>query len=50
MQQLASIVGPNFVTDAADLEPYNTDWTRSYHGASRLALRPGSTDEVLARK
>jgi FAD/FMN-containing dehydrogenase len=47
VQHFSSIVGAaNTVTDAHALEPYNTDWMRKYRGASRLALRPGSTDEV----
>lgn len=47
IQHLTSIVGPsNAVTDAHALEVYNTDWTGQYKGTSRLALRPGSTEEV----
>ena len=47
VQHFASIVGgANVITDADALESYNTDWLRQYHGASRLALRPGSTAEV----
>jgi FAD/FMN-containing dehydrogenase len=47
LQHFASIVGPaNLVTDSAELEAYNVDWMRSYRGSSRLAIRPGSTDEV----
>lgn len=34
------------VTDSDAMESYNTDWMRKYHGASRLALRPASTEEV----
>lgn len=47
LQHFASIVGPtNVVTEAADLENYNTDWMRKYVGHSKVALRPGSTEEV----
>ena len=47
MQHFASVVGPsNMVTDVDALEAYNTDWMGKYRGSSRLALRPGSTDEV----
>ena len=47
VQHFASIVGPSGVlTEPADLEPFNTDWMGKYKGASRLALRPGSTQEV----
>ena len=47
VQHLAAIVGTgNAITDASDLEPFNTDWMGKYRGESRLALRPGSTQEV----
>lgn len=36
------------ITDEFELQNYNTDWQKKYHGASRLALRPGSTAEVSA--
>lgn len=29
-----------------ELAPYNTDWMRKYRGASRLVLKPSSTEEV----
>lgn len=34
------------VTDDDRLAQYNTDWMRKYHGKSRLALRPASTEQV----
>lgn len=34
------------VTDVDDLAQYNTDWLRQYHGKSRLALRPRTTEQV----
>lgn len=47
VQHFASVVGPsNLITDAHALEAYNTDWMGTYRGASRLALRPSSTEEV----
>ena len=47
VEHFTSIVGESgVVTSAEELEVYNTDWMRKYRGASRLALRPGSTDEV----
>ena len=49
LQHFRSIVGPpNVVTDTQELQVYNTDWMRKYHGKSKLALRPGSTEEVSA--
>ncbi|KAJ1634002.1 D-2-hydroxyglutarate dehydrogenase [Pavlovales sp. CCMP2436] len=42
-----SILGDNdVITDASALEPYNTDWMKKYHGNSKLALRPRSTQQV----
>lgn len=34
------------ITDSDDLVPYNTDWMKKYHGQSRLALRPKTTEQV----
>lgn len=47
LQHFASIVGPaNVVTEADALQAFNTDWMRKYVGHSKVALRPGSTDDV----
>lgn len=47
MQHFASIVGPaNVITEPDALENFNTDWMRKYVGHSKMALRPGSTEEV----
>ena len=34
------------MTDPHELEPYNSDWMKKYKGASRLALRPKTTEQV----
>ena len=36
------------VTEAADIEPWLTDWRGRYHGAAAAMLRPQSTEEVAA--
>jgi len=36
------------VTDAADIEPWLTDWRRRWHGKAEAILQPGSTEEVAA--
>ena len=42
-----SILGPKgIVTDEDELAGYNTDWTKKFVGKSKLALRPGSTEET----
>ena len=44
---LADIVGPAHVLADPELRaPFETDWTRRFHGTSALVVRPGSTDEV----
>jgi len=46
---LTGIVGPTHVLLDSDLKAaYETDWTRRYHGAARLVVRPGSTAELSA--
>ncbi len=46
---LASVVGREHVLTDSDLKAtYETDWTRRYHGAARLVVRPASTAEVAA--
>jgi FAD/FMN-containing dehydrogenase len=47
--RLAAIVGPRHVLTEPDLvAPYAVDWTNRWSGRPRLAVRPGSTDEVSA--
>jgi len=36
------------ITDAADLEGYNTDWQQKFRGQSQVVLRPKTTEEVSA--
>jgi len=36
------------VTDAADIEPWLTDWRGRWHGRTDAILQPGSTEEVAA--
>ncbi len=46
---LAAIVGPGHIlTDAADLEPWLTDWRGRYRGAARCLVRPGDAAQVAA--
>lgn len=47
LQALERGLGPKgFSADAADLEPWLTDWRRRYRGAAAAILSPGSTAEV----
>jgi FAD/FMN-containing dehydrogenase len=36
------------VTDAADIEPWLTDWRKRWHGQAGAILQPNSIDEVAA--
>src|SRR4051794_32823045 len=46
---LRSVVGPSHLLTDPDLRaPYETDWTRRFHGRARCVARPGTTDEVVA--
>jgi FAD/FMN-containing dehydrogenase len=50
---LLDAVGDRFapkaaITDAADIEPWLTDWRGRYHGQAQAILAPASTDEVAA--
>ena len=36
------------VTDAADIEPWLTDWRGRWHGQAEAILQPASTEEVAA--
>ena len=43
------LLGPKgVITDAADLEPWLTDWRGRVHGATPAMLLPASTEEVVA--
>ena len=47
--QLAHIVGPRYVKErAAELAAYDADGLPGYHATPRLAVFPGSRDEVIA--
>jgi FAD/FMN-containing dehydrogenase len=46
--ELGRRLGPKAViTDAADIEPWVTDWRGRAHGATPAMLAPGSTEEVV---
>ena len=46
---LRSVVGPTHLLTDPDLRaPYETDWTRRFHGHARCVVRPGTTAEVVA--
>ncbi|KAK3942429.1 hypothetical protein QBC46DRAFT_309455 [Diplogelasinospora grovesii] len=45
-KESAVIDGVSSDSAADDLEPFNSDWMRKYRGHCKLALRPGSTEEV----
>src|SRR5688572_8627879 len=46
-KRLADIVGAAHVlTEAAQTQPYLTDWRKQYSGPAECVVRPGSTDEV----
>jgi FAD/FMN-containing dehydrogenase len=49
VDQLRARFGPKAaLTDAADIEPWLTDWRGRWHGRSDALLQPGSTEEVAA--
>jgi FAD/FMN-containing dehydrogenase len=49
VDELRTIVGDAHVLVDADLRaPYETDWTRRFHGSASCVVRPASTDEVAA--
>jgi len=52
-QQLIADIGARLgaraiITDAADIEPWLTDWRGRWHGQSAAILQPASTEEVAA--
>ncbi|UMB72498.1 FAD-binding oxidoreductase [Mycobacterium paraterrae] len=49
LQQLASLVGPKYVsTDPDVLAGRSADWTGRYRGRATVLVRPGSSEEVAA--
>lgn len=49
IDQLRNIVGAAHVlNDAADLQPFLTDWRGRYRGAALCVVRPGNAEEVAA--
>ena len=34
------------VTDEAEIEPWNTDWTKKFVGQSKLMLKPSTNEQV----
>ncbi|SFC72277.1 FAD/FMN-containing dehydrogenase [Polaromonas sp. OV174] len=49
IDSLRAIVGDRgVVTEATDLEIYNTDWRHIFHGKARCAVLPRNTQEVSA--
>lgn len=49
LEDLAAAVGQRHVLVDADLRaPFETDWTRRWHGRAACVVRPGSTEEVAA--
>jgi FAD/FMN-containing dehydrogenase len=49
IDELRDIVGDTHVLVDPDLRaPYETDWTRRFHGTASCVVRPASTDEVAA--
>lgn len=49
IERIKEIVGPSgWIADPHDEEPYLVEARRLYRGATRLVVRPGSTEEVAA--
>ncbi|MCL2635645.1 MAG: FAD-binding oxidoreductase [Betaproteobacteria bacterium] len=45
---IALVGGAHVLVDAAELQPWLTDWRGRYHGAARCLVRPGTRAEVAA--
>ena len=43
---LRALLGPRFMTEASDVEPYLVDWRRRYFGRAIGVARPQSADEA----
>ena len=49
LAEVGSQLGPKAIlTDAADIEPWITDWRGRFHGTAKAILAPASTEEVSA--
>jgi FAD/FMN-containing dehydrogenase len=49
VDRLRAVVGASHVLDDPDTRaPFETDWTRRFHGPSQAVVRPASTSEVSA--
>jgi len=49
IEEVRARFGPKAaITDAADIEPWVTDWRGRYRGKARAILSPGSSEEVAA--
>jgi FAD/FMN-containing dehydrogenase len=49
VDELRTVVGAAHVLVDADLRaPYETDWTRRFHGSASCVVRPAGTDKVAA--
>ncbi|MBV9377589.1 MAG: FAD-binding oxidoreductase, partial [Alphaproteobacteria bacterium] len=49
LERIKEAVGPRgWIADPAEEEPYLIEARRLWHGATRLVVRPGSTEEVAA--
>ena len=49
LARFAAIVGQAYVlTDAAEMQPYLTEWRGYYRGRSAAVLKPASADEIAA--
>jgi FAD/FMN-containing dehydrogenase len=49
LDQIKTVVGPRgWIADPAGQEPYLVEARRLYHGATRMVVRPASTEEVAA--
>src|SRR5271165_1050187 len=49
LEQIKAAVGPRgWIADPAEQEPYLVEARRLYRGATRLVVRPASTEEVAA--
>src|SRR5258708_24597925 len=49
LEKIKAIVGPKgWTTDPHDIEPHLTEPRGLYHGATKMVVRPASTEEVAA--
>ena len=51
LERIKAAVGPRgWIADPAEQEPYLVEARRLWRGATRLVVRPASTEEVAARR